>query len=55
MKERTRGSWMFPSFLTKLAHFGIFEGTLAVNKPFGVRDPRKEYFISHRGYCRSME
>ena len=46
---------MFPSFLTKLAHFGIFEGTLAVNKPFGVRDPRKEYSISHRGYCRSME
>lgn len=24
MKERTRGSWMFPSFIMKLTHFGIF-------------------------------
>lgn len=53
MKERTRGSWMFPSFLTKLTHFGIFEGTLAVNNKFGVSDPRKKYSISHRVCCRS--
>lgn len=45
MKERTAGSWMFPSFLTKLTHFGIFfEGTLAVNNTFGVSDPQEEIF-----------
>ena len=41
---------MFPSFLTKLAHFGIFEGTLAVNKTFGVSDPRKKLSISRTPY-----
>lgn len=37
----------------KLTHFGIFEGTLAVNSTFGVSDPRKKYSISYRVYCRS--
>ena len=53
MKERTRGSRVFPSYLAKLAHFGIFEGTLAVNTTFGVSDPRKKHSISHCVYCRS--